>query len=166
MKTILKIASVLTWVNIVLWGAGVIFGMLVTLLRVDLAGLLLCVLLSAIPLSCFAALKLHTSLRYPNVPLSRESAAGIRFVGFMALFFGIWMVTGGIDLMADPSPIIDGMKKLGEQLPKEMRAYYQVGRVFGELVGAVVLMLGLSIAVNTVLNLRLLRWYYLNQVRR
>jgi uncharacterized membrane protein YphA (DoxX/SURF4 family) len=84
----------------------------------------------------------------------------------MALFFGIWLVTGGIDLMVDPSPIIDGMKKLGEQVPKEMRAYYAVGRVFGELVGAVVLILGLSIAVNTVLNLRLLRWYYLNQVRR
>jgi len=58
------------------------------------------------------------------------------------------------------------MMKLGVQLPKEMRAYYQVGRPFGKLVGAVVLMLGLSIAINTVLNLRLLRWYYLNQVRR
>jgi hypothetical protein len=166
MKTMLKIAAVLTWFNVALWGAAVVFGMLVSLLRVQFAGMLLFVLLSAIPLSCFAGLKLHTSIRHPNVPLSRESTVGIRFVGLIALFFGFWMVIGGTNIIADPSPIIDGMKKFADQMPKDMRSYYQVGRVFGELVGAAVLVLGLAISLNVILNLRLLRWYYLSQVRR
>ena len=70
MKTILRIASVLTWFNIVFWGMIVAFGLLGAFLLGQMAYVVGLVLLSAIPLNCYAALKLHTSIRYPNVPLS------------------------------------------------------------------------------------------------
>lgn len=166
MKTMLKIASVLTWFNVVFWGAGVVFGLLYGLLNVQLPYLLLFVLLSAIPLSCFAGLKLHTSIRYPNVPLAHQIPVGIRFVGLMALFFGISAIFGGVNIIANPNPLLDALKEMVAQMPADIRGYYPVKRVFAEVFGVGALILGLCIAVNVVLNLRLLRWYYLSQVRR
>ena len=73
MKTILRVASVLTWFNIIVWGMIVAFGLLGVLLLGQLPYVGGFVLLSAIPLNCYAALKLHTSVRYPNVPLSHQT---------------------------------------------------------------------------------------------
>jgi hypothetical protein len=161
MKTILRVASVLTWFNIIFWGMIVAFGLLGVLLLGQLPYVVGLVLLSAIPLNCFAALKLHTSIRYPNVPLSHQTPVGIRFVGLMALFFGITNIITGVSVIADPAPMLDSMKEMVAQMPADVRGFYSVKKVFVEIAGAALLVLGLLVAINVVLNLRLLRWYYL-----
>ncbi|HUB61431.1 MAG TPA: hypothetical protein VL978_12045 [Puia sp.] len=162
MKTMLKIASVLTWFNLVFWGALLGFGLLVCLVSAQLPLLLSVVLMTAIPLNCFAALKLHTSIRHTHVPFSHQTPAGIRFVGLMALFFGITFIYSGISLLADPQPGVEIYKQMLAQMPTAAPpGVAAMGRTF-ILIGAVAwVVLGLLVAVNVILNLRLLRWYYL-----
>jgi hypothetical protein len=149
MKKALKIASVLTWFNLIFWGLLVCFGLLGALLMGQMPLLAGIVLLSAIPLNCFAALKLHTSIRYSAVPLNRQTPVGIRFVGLMALFFGITDIFTGVSIVA--------------QVPEEQRVFYtaMARKAFVEFMGVATLVLGLLVVINVVLNLRLLRWYYL-----
>jgi hypothetical protein len=161
MKTMLTIASVLTWFNIIVWGAIVTLGLLAVLLtgQLPIAGGF--VLLSAIPLNCFAALKLHTSIRYSGVPLSHQTPVGIRFVGMMALFFGIYIIYGGIAILIDPKPDMEAFKQQLAQMPPQPAWVANMAStvVFG--IGFASLILGLLVAINVILNLRLLRWYFL-----
>lgn len=162
MKTVLKVASVLTWFNLVFWGAFLAFGLLGSLLSAQLPLLASVVLMSAIPLNCFAALKLHTSIRHLQIPLSHQTPVGIRFVGFMALFFGILFIYSGISLLANPQPGVEIYKQMLAQMPTAPPpGAAGMGRTF-ILAGAIAwVVLGVLVAVNVVLNLRLLRWYYL-----
>ena len=167
MKTILTVASVLTWFNLVFWGVLLAFGVLFCLVSMQLPLLASAVLMSAIPLNCFAALKLHTSIRHPNIPLSRQTPAGLRFVGLMALFFGITFIYSGISFMADPKPAVEAFQQALSQMPvSQTHAVSGLEMAYLIRVVAVVwLVLGSLVAVNVILNLRLLRWYYL-QIRR
>jgi hypothetical protein len=163
MKTILTIASVLTWFNLIFWGATITFGVLGMLVMgqatIFAAGF---VLLASIPLNCFAALKLQTSIRHPNIPLSHQTPAGIRFVGLMALFFGFLMLFKGAAALADPKPAVEVYKQMLDQMPKPLpEGAAGLGMVFAHCLAVGMLALGLLVAVNVVLNLRLLRWYYL-----
>ena len=161
MKTILRVASVLTWFNIIIWGMIVAFGLLGVLLLGQLPYVGGFVLLSAIPLNCYAALKLHTSARYPNVPLSHQTPVGIRFVGMMALFFGIYIIYTGIAILSDPKPEIEAFRQQLAQMPQQPAWVGKMANVFTLGTGFAGLILGLLVAINVVLNLRLLRWYYL-----
>jgi hypothetical protein len=161
MKIILRIASVLTWFNIVFWGMIVTLGLLGGFLLGQMAYVVGLVLLSAIPLNCYAALKLHTSIRYPVVRLSHQTPVGIRFVGLMALFFGITNIVTGFSVIANPTPMLDSMKDMVAQMPADVRGFYSLKKVYVVVGGAALLILGLLVAINVVLNLRLLRWYYL-----
>lgn len=162
MKTVLKIASVLTWFNLIFWGLLVGFGLLAALLVGQLPLLAGIVLLSAIPLNCFAALKLHRSIRYSAVPLSHQTPAGIRFVGLMALFFGLTDVFTGVSMLTHPDKMMQSLKDMVAQVPEEQRIYYaaMANRAFVEFMGTATLVLGLLVVINVILNLRLLRWYY------
>jgi hypothetical protein len=165
MKIALKVATVLSWFNIIFWGMFVAFGLLVSLVTGQMALVASLVLLSAIPLNCFAALRLHNSIRYSGAPLSHQTPIGIRFVGFIALFIGITNIATGFSLITNPGPVLDSVKevvaKFAEQIPENLRQFYVITK--GEIVffGACSVVLGLMVAVNVVLNLRLLRWYYL-----
>ena len=162
MKTMLKIASVLTWFNLVFWGALLAFALLVCLVSMQLPLLASAVLMSAIPLNCFAALKLHTSIRHANIPLSHQTPVGIRFVGLMALFFGVTFIYSGVSLLVDPQPGVEIFKQMLTQMPTPPQPGVAAMAKTFILVGAVAwLVLGLLVGVNVVLNLRLLRWYYL-----
>jgi hypothetical protein len=152
---------VLTWFNLILWGMIVAFGLLGSVLMGQLSLVAGLVLLSAIPLNCFAALKLHTSIRYAAVPLSHQTPVGIRFVGLMALFFGITNIVTGFSILHDPAPMVDAMKEMATQMPENVREFYVVKKGIVEFAGVVLLMLGLLVAINVVLNIRLLRRYYL-----
>jgi hypothetical protein len=162
MKTTLKIAAVLTWFNIIVWGgmvAALILGVLATGMFPLLAGV---VLLSSIPLSCFAGLKLHGSIRNPTVPLSHQTPAGIRFVGLMAMFFGIYFIFSGISLLANPKAALEYLQQAIADMPVkplpravELEKYFVVGGA------SISIVLGILIAGNVILNMRLLRWYYL-----
>jgi hypothetical protein len=167
MKTMLKIASVLTWFNLIFWGVLLAFGILFCLVSMQLLPLASAVLMSAIPLNCFAALKLHTSIRRPDTPLSNQTPVGVRFVGLMALFFGTTFIYTGVSFIADPKPAIEAFQQTLSQMPVS-QSHLVSGLVMAELVRVVAivwLVLGLLVAVNVILNLRLLRWYYL-QIRR
>jgi hypothetical protein len=165
MKKMLKIAAVLTWFNLIFWGMIVAFGLLGSVVVGQMALVASLVLLSAIPLNCFAALKLHSSIRYPNVPLSHQTPVGIRFVGLIGLFFGITNIVTGCSILVDPGPLMDSLKdmvaQMAAQMPENMRSYFTVRKSIVMFSGGVSLVLGLMVAVNVVLNLRLLRWYYL-----
>jgi hypothetical protein len=167
MKTILPIASVLTWINLVFWGVLLGFGVLICLVSMQLPLLASAVLMTAIPLNCYAALKLHTSIRHPNIPLNRQTPTGIRFVGLMALFFGVTFIYSGVSFIADPKPAIEAFQQTLSQMPgSQTRALSGVNMADLVRVLAVVwLVLGLLVSINVILNLRLLRQYYL-QIRR
>jgi hypothetical protein len=167
MKTLLKIASILTWFNLVFWGALLAFGVLICLVSMQLPLLASAVLMSAIPLNCYAALRLHSSIRHPNIPLSRQTPTGIRFVGLMALFFGVMFIYSGISFIADPKPAIEAFQQTLKQMPvsqTHMVPPLEVADII-RAVAEIWLVLGSLVAVNVILNLRLLRWYYL-QIRR
>src|ERR1700761_4621638 len=110
MKTTIKAARILTWINLISWG-----GLLGLLLLFSLASFMLPViivvfLLSAIPLNNYAALQLQKSIRHPQVKLSSQTPTGVRFIGFVALFFGISTVVNAIALIADPSTALKSME--------------------------------------------------------
>ena len=162
MKTALTVASVLSWINIIIWGLIVVFGLVITVPMGQLLYVSVAVLLSAIPLNCFAALKLHASIRHPNIPLSHETPVGIRFIGIMALFFGFLYVGYGIIIIGHPRLLLDSANIMPKQMPgyspEDIAAMGKFAVVLG---GVIALLLGLSVVVNVVLNIRLLRWYYL-----
>jgi hypothetical protein len=162
MKTSLTVATVLSWINIIVFGGIVAFCLLGTLIMGQMALLASVVLLSSIPLSCYAGLMLHRSIRRPEVPLSHQTPAGIRFVGLIALFFGIFYMVMGVSIIVQPRQLLDSMKeaadKMGGLAPAEIASVGKAVILFG---GFVIIVLGLIVAINVILNIRLLRWYYL-----
>jgi hypothetical protein len=129
-----------------------------------LPGMAILVLMSAIPLNCYAALKLHKSIRNPNIPLSQQTPMGLRFVGFIALFFGVNSIGEGFALIKDAREILDFLKDYyTKQAPEiaQMPAFKSMGVADVHAAGVICLILGLCLTVNVILNLRLLRWYLL-----
>ena len=163
MKKALKIASVLTWFNLVFWGLLVISSFLGALLTGQSSTVAVLVLLSAIPLNAFAALRLHASIRYSGIPLSHQTPVGIRFVGLVALFFGIMIVSVGSTIVGNPGLVANAWKDTLTKVPENIRSVYPPTVPIGlvRLVGGAMLALGLLVVINVILNLRLLRWYYL-----
>jgi hypothetical protein len=164
MKTTLKVATILSWFNLIFW--GLINGLLLlgALASMNMPGLLIAVLMSAIPLNCYAALKLHRSIRNPSIPLNQQTPTGIRFVGFIALFFGVNSIGDGFALIKNPREFLDFLKDFyTKQAPEiaQMPAFKSIGLADMRTAGIICLILGLCMAVNVVLNLRLLRWYLL-----
>jgi hypothetical protein len=163
MKMTLKAASILTWFNMIFWGFITGIMLLAALSAINMPILLATVLLSAIPLNSFAALKLHQSIRRPTLSLSSQTPVGIRFVGFIALFFGIICLGDGFVLLSNTKEILDVFKAQMSQAPQMAQVPGFKSFTVSEFRwgGVLMLILGLSIVVNMVLNLRLLRWYYL-----
>ena len=164
MKTTLKVATILSWFNLIFW--GLINGLLLlgALSTMNMPGLLIAVLMSAIPLNCYAALKLHRSIRNPSIPLNQQTPTGVRFVGFIALFFGVNSIGDGFALIKNPREFLDFLKDFyTKQAPEiaQMPAFKSIGLADMRTAGVICLILGLCMAVNVVLNLRLLRWYLL-----
>ncbi|HEV3415023.1 MAG TPA: hypothetical protein VG101_21235 [Puia sp.] len=163
MKIALRVATVLSWFNIIFWGMIVVLGLLGSVVVGQMPLVVSLVLLSAIPLNSFAALRLHSSIRYTGVPLNHQTPVGIRFVGLIALFFGFLLIFLGFSILGNPGAMMDSMKAAISQMPEDTRGMYTflLNKVFVLLLGVAFLFLGLSDAINVVLNLRLLRWYYL-----
>lgn len=156
MKKTLQVASVLTWFNLIFWGF-ITACLLLAATAIGPVALVGGVLLSAIPLNCYAALQLHKSIRRPAVKLSHQTPVGIRFIGFVSLFFGLSTVMGELGNLQNPGKMLEvmresfsGMKGLEELNVNTVRLLSGAG-----------LILGLAVIVNVILNLRLLRWYYL-----
>ncbi len=86
MKTVLKISSILSWFNMIVWGIVIVL-LVLNILGVGQMGILFFpFLLCVIILHSYAALQLHKSIRNPETPLSRQTPTGIRFIGVVAAF--------------------------------------------------------------------------------
>jgi len=157
MKISLKVASVLTWFNLLWWGLNLITS-LPRAFATGLPMLLFVVVLASIPLNCYAALQLHKSIRRPSVKLGSQVPVGIRFVGMAAQLCGIGLVLLGfffllyttqlLAIIKDPGVRTEGIQEFLN--PRGIR-----------LIGGFFLFLGLCVVTNVILNFRLLRWYYL-----
>lgn len=156
MKRALKIASVLTWFNLVVWGL-ITACLLLGATMMGPVALVGAVLLSAIPLNCYAALQLHKSIRRPAIKLSHQTPVGIRFIGFVALFFGLSTIMGELGNLKNPGKWLEVMKESFSGMKGLEGLTVNTVRL-ASLVG---LLLGLAVVVNVILNFRLLRWYYL-----
>jgi len=156
MKRALKVASVLTWFNLIFWGLMTLFVLLAAPVM-GIVALVGAVLLSAIPLNCYAALQLHKSIRRPEIRLSHQTPVGIRFIGFVSLFFGLTTVMDQVSNLQQPAKMLTMLK---ESLPgMKGLEFMTVDTV--RIISVVGLVLGLAVVVNVILNFRLLRWYYL-----
>jgi hypothetical protein len=87
------------------------------------------------------------------MPLSGHTPTGIRFIGFIALFFGISAIGNGIAELQNAREFIELVQSQFPQFKGIRPADVRLGGVFA-------LVIGLSISVNVFLNFRLLRWYY------
>jgi hypothetical protein len=157
MKRSLKIASVLSWINLVFWGLNVGSALLSSFSGFNPLILVSIVLLASIPLHSYAALQLHKSIRKPEIKLSHQTPVGIRFVGLVAMLFGFFFVLGGLLMARNGAEMLNTLREQG--FMKEM--YAQMTADMIRQWGIVMLVLGAVVIVNVVLNLRLLRWYYL-----
>jgi len=155
MKTVLKIAAVLSWINLIVWGLFVVILVLSALSFHSMAFVIFAFFLSAIVLHNYAALQLQKSIRNPAIKLSNHTPTGLRFVGFIALFLGVCYLANGFALLQDPQ---GWLKSMQTQAPEFFKTLSVSAIREG---GAIALVLGLCIAVNVLLNFRLLRWYYL-----
>src|SRR5262249_51515427 len=117
------------------------------------------ILFGAIPLNCYAALQLHKSIRQPAVKLSHQTPAGIRFVGFVAMFFGILTVSDAVTALVHPAQLTESFQQIYSN--SNVKDTPAISPAMARNVSIVLLLLGLSVVVNVQLNFRLLRWYYL-----
>ena len=157
MKTTLRIASVLSWINLLFWGLNLAYGLLGSLTSFNPLILVMLVLVASIPLNSYAALQLHKSIRRPEIKLSHNTPAGIRFVGLVALLIGFLFLLCGMVLAKNAPTILATIKEQG--FMKEMYADVSVDTLRRS--GTFALIAGLITVVNVILNMRLLRWYYL-----
>jgi hypothetical protein len=158
MKTTIKVAKVITWFNLIVWG-GLLALMLLYGLATGFVPLIIAVFLfGAIPLHSYAALKLQKSIRHPEIKLSHQTPVGVRFIGFVALFFGICTVANSFVIISDPKTALKPMEaSIAETKGLSESEMASVLRV----VAGFVMVMGIAVILNVLLNLRLLRWYYL-----
>jgi len=156
MRTSLKIATILTWINLIIWGLISFLGILASFMASNAAPLIISFLMGAIVLHSYAALQLHKSIRNPAVPLSNQTPVGIRFIGFVALFFGVLYIGDGIAVLQNAKEF---MKMLQPYMGPQPKNFNPTAFVRG--MGGFFLLAGASIVINVILNIRLLRWYFL-----
>jgi hypothetical protein len=154
MKNALKVSTVLSWFNMIVWGLFTSMGVLGALFGGNLLALLFAFLFSAIVLHSYACLKLHKSIKNPAIPLNSQTSAGIRFIGLIALFFGICFFTVGLAILQKTHNIVTLMEP---QMPPE----YKGADLYHWFIkaGIFYVVSGVCIAVNVFLSFRLLRWY-------
>ncbi|HVV05130.1 MAG TPA: hypothetical protein VHC96_12955 [Puia sp.] len=163
MNKILKIATVLTWINMIIWSFFCLNILFSILSSGATAFLILFVFCSAIVLHSYASLQLQKSLKNPAVPLSSQTSTGIRFIGVVALLLGLLFVIAGIIILTNATAVFkflqDYTKDAQPKAPSnEIGFTLTMSSV--RIIGLCYLLIGLSVAINVNLNFRLLRWYY------
>lgn len=154
MKTILKVSTILSWVNLVIGGILVAGGLLTMLVIPNAMMILLSVVLTgSVVLHSYAALQLRKSILYPEIPLNSQTPTGIKFIGFLALFFAVLNISNSIIIIQNAGEAIK-QAPIPANFPKEINL---VALVRGA--GVFSLLFGVGIAVNVFLSMKLLRWY-------
>jgi hypothetical protein len=153
MRTILKISTVLSWFNLIIWGGFTSIFILGGLLTKTFPLLIAGFLLSSIILHSYAALQLHASIRQPAKPLSVHTPAGIRFIGAIALFLGVLSSVNAGAILQNPGNFLKLMQPQMPQGKILLSSDVRLMACFG-------LICGISVAMNVIFNFRLLRWYH------
>lgn len=153
MKTVLKVTHILSWINLIIGGLLVTGGLLSMLSTPNASILLVSVVLTgSIVLHSYAALQLRKSIVQPNVPLNKQTPTGIRFIGFMALFFAMLNIGNAVVIIQNAAEVVKQI-----ELPFKPEGIDLVSMIRG--VGIFSLLFSIGIAVNVLLNLRLLKWF-------
>jgi len=155
MKLRITIATILSWINLVFWSLTC----LLLLLAAGAGGglfLIMAFFLSAIPLHSYAAILFHKHLKNPAIPLKRQTISGLRFMGFVVIFFGFTMAANGVVALQNTKEILKTEQELMPQMKNLTENTIRVGGVIG-------ILLGICLLANVFLNMRLLRWYYVNR---
>ena len=156
MKTALKVATILSWFNLIWWGVNLV-GSLSTIGKMGSFMIVFLVVMASIPLNAYASLQLHKSIRHPSIKLSSQTPVGIRFVGLVAEIIGIILFLVGLVVLLNPQQILTAIKGSQDSAFSDQLATIKAIR----LLGGFFVFLGLSVSVNVILNFRLLRWYFL-----
>ena len=158
MKTVRTLGRILAWFNLIYWGLGVLNGLLLAMsVGMPLIWVIV-VLMAAIPLSSYAALQLHKSIRRPEIPVNHNTPVGIRFVGAFAIFIGIGCIGFGMLLIEWPQDFLPMFKEQAANM-NQLVAPTTVGMV--RELGGFAIVLGIVAITSALLNMRLLRWYLL-----
>ncbi|MGN6494858.1 MAG: hypothetical protein ACTHLE_22915 [Agriterribacter sp.] len=155
MNGVLKTATVLSWINIIIGGFFVIGGLMFTLASGGaLMMLISVVLMASIVLHGYATLQLRKSIVNPDVPLGNQTPVGIRMIGFIALFFAILSLINAMVVIQNAP---EAAKLSLENVKMKPEGVDFVAIVKGA--GIFLLIFSIGIAVNVFLSIRLLRWY-------
>lgn len=154
MKTILTISSILNWVNL-LAGSVLLLSAILTMMTGSPALLLPIILIGCIVLHSYAAMQLRKSIRYPSIPLSKQTPVGIRLMGFMTMFLGIMMLSNAYYILQNPKDFISQIPPM----PPQFKGV-DIAKILNAT-AILMLVLGASLIANVILNFRLLRWYML-----
>ena len=157
MKTVLKIATILTWFNLVMWLFIILFITWATWKLQFLPFLFIPFLLIAIILNCYAALRLQRSLRYPAIPLSSQTPTGIGFIGIMACSFALVFLSYGYTIITS-APAEVRLSQTKANSIKELRIVITKGNF--QCLGTILIFICICTCVNVILNYRLLQYYF------
>jgi hypothetical protein len=153
MKKILNLSSILSWINLIAGFLFVFGGLMVTMVSPGIPAILLSIILpGAVILHSFATFQLRKSILDPALPLNHQAPVGIRLMGFMALFFSIMSFSNGLIILQQAPEAAKQIK-----LPPEAKGMNVVPFLRG--VAVFILLISLGIALNLVLNFKLLKWY-------
>ncbi|HEV2479258.1 MAG TPA: hypothetical protein VGS79_06330 [Puia sp.] len=158
MKIVQTLGRALAWFNLIYWGLSVVTSLLQGLAAGNMAIIVASVFLAAVPLNSYASLQLHRSIRNPAVKLNHQTPVGIRFVGSFVVLIGAFLAGVGLLVVVGAKQIFPMIKENAVDMPQPFTI-----KSSGELVemGAILLFFGSLMLIGAVLNMRLLRWYYL-----
>ena len=156
LKTAIRVSNVLSWINMVIWGYFVLQMVLAGISTGAILFVVFGFFLSAVVLHNYAAQQLTKSLRDPAVPLDHQTPAGIRFIGLVALLFGVIFLGCGFIFLFYSREML---KIVQAQSPM----FKEINVALVRKEGIIVMLPGLAVTVNVFLSFRLLRWYYLSK---
>lgn len=163
MESQTKLTAFLSWFNLVIASILALFGLISGLIMRSIPFALMVLLLGgAIILHSYAALQLKKSIDHPEIPLGHQTPIGIRFMGYVALFFAFLTITNSFTALQHTDEIIKRYSELMKQgiLPANTPRYNMRGTIIGTSIFTI--LFSLTIILNVYLNLRMYRWYQLN----
>ena len=156
MKKALTITAVLSWVNLVFNGIFTLLFLIWWAMTHNSAMLIIIVLTGGVILHSYASLQLRKNILHPEIPFNRQTTpVGIRIMGFLALFFGLMLVSQAIYNLQHTAELLKNMPEMPELKNLDRTAILRASGIF-------TLILGAAISVNVFLNFRILRWYILS----
>lgn len=153
MKRAIKVSNILSWINVIIGGILVIGGLFSMMMAPNASLVLVSVVLTgSIVLHSYATLQLRKSILHPEVPLSKQTPIGIRFIGFMALFFAIMNIGNAWVIIQNASEVIKQI-----ELPFKPEGINMVAML--RATGIFSFLFSIGIVINVMLSIRLLKWY-------